>query len=88
MCTPVCETALVDGGVERLAHDAAVVLEEAALPHVGPGPGEPRPNVPAASASVSEANRHAAPVPIGRLLGRKGRSTTTPPAATSATGTP
>ena len=33
--------------------------------------------MPAASASVSEANRHAAPVPIGRLLGRKGRITTT-----------
>ena len=51
-------------------------------------PPGPRPKVPAASASVSPANRHSPPDANGRLLGRNGRSTRMAPAATSATGTP
>ena len=42
--------------------------------------------MPAASASVTPANRQAAPVRSGRSAGSTGRSSSTPPPSTSVTG--
>ena len=50
-----------------------------------PGP-ELTPSVPAASASVTEANRQIAPARRGRRAGSTGRSSSAPPPARSATG--
>ncbi len=50
-------------------------------------PSGPMPNVPAASASVSAANRHSAPARNGRTAGSTGRRTNSAPAATIVTGT-
>ena len=50
-------------------------------------PSGPSPSVPAASASVSAANRHSAPGTNGRVVGSTGRSTRIAPAAITATGT-